>query len=425
MVLGLGLGIAGILILVSLLVLYFRGAFRQHPSYSLSQVPSPQERHFIEAIASLSDSIDLPGQITHFWADIATIQAERLQAIRSAQRSIQFETYIMTPGQRADDFAAALIQQAKNGIRIQLVVDSFGARSLSSRYWQKLRSAGVEVRFFNAFSWRSPTDFLARNHRKLLIIDQTKALVGGAGISDMWDGGENGEIKPWLDTEVCIQGPVLTRLKGLFLQHWLDAGESVNLADIGWQIDSATANESLLVTAGEDPSFRGSSIRSLIQLYALSARRRLWIASPYLLPEQNTRQILIQAARQGVNVRILTMGSLSDKPYVYYASRELYGELLSNGIEIYEYQPSMMHAKLILIDQDWVSLGSANLDPRSFFHNDELNFSTAQPFVVNQLEQLFLQAFTKSKSVSLATWRSRPLAKKLYGRCSLSIYWQL
>ncbi|NEQ34661.1 MAG: cardiolipin synthase B, partial [Leptolyngbya sp. SIO4C5] len=158
---------------------------------------------------------------------------------------------------------------------------------------------------------------------------------------------------------------------------------------------------------------------------AVSARQRLWIASPYLLPDKNTRQILIKASRQGTDVRILTMGSLSDKPYVYYASRELYGELLQNGIKIYEYQPSMMHGKLILIDQDWVSLGSANLDPRSFFHNDELNFSTAQPLVIQQLEQLFLQAFTKSQLIELSTWRSRSFWKKLYGRCSLLIYWQL
>ena len=425
MILGWLIGIVGALVLAVLLVLYFRGAFRRQPSYTLQHVPSPQDQHFMAAIASLSDSIELPGQITHFWSDIATVQAERLKAIRSARHSIQFETYIMTPGKRADDFATALIDQAQKGVRIQLVIDSFGARSLPQRYWQKLRSAGIAVRFFNSFSWRSPTDFLARNHRKLLLIDQTKALVGGAGISDMWDGVENGESEPWLDTEVSIVGPVLTRLRGIFLQHWLDSGENADLAMEDWPAETAAEGKTLLITAGEDPSYRGSSIRALIQLYALSARQRLWIASPYLLPDKNTRQILIKAARKGTDVRILTMGSLSDKPYVYYASRELYGELLQNGIKIYEYQPSMMHGKLILIDQDWVSLGSANLDPRSFFHNDELNFSTAQPLVIQQLEQLFLQAFTKSQLIELSTWRSRSFWKKLYGRCSLLIYWQL
>ncbi|NJL87562.1 MAG: cardiolipin synthase B [Leptolyngbyaceae cyanobacterium SM1_1_3] len=425
MIVSILLSTAVFIFIAVLLVLYFRGAFRRQPDYSLQRVPSPTADHFMAAIAGLSDSIELPGQITHFWSDIATVQAERLKAIKSAQRSIQFETYIMTPGQRADDFAEALIQQSTNGVSIQLVIDSFGARSLPKRYWQKLRSAGVEVRFFNAFSWRSPTDFLARNHRKLLLVDQSQALIGGAGVSDMWDGVGEGETAPWLDTEVCIKGPVLTRLRGLFLQHWLDAGESADLSGVDWQAKTTAADETLLVTSGKDPSYRGSSIRALMQLYALSASQRLWIASPYLLPDRNTRKVLIKAAQRGIDVRILTMGSLSDKPYVYYASRELYGELLRSGIKIYEYQPSMMHAKLVLIDQDWISLGSANLDPRSFFHNDELNLSAAKSVLVSQLEQLFHQAFLKSQPVELTAWRSRSLWQKLYGRCSLLLYWQL
>lgn len=410
--------------LFSLIILYFQGFFRPRTPYRIHNLPPPGAPNFGLTVASLSDSFLSQGTTTGFWLEAEEINAARLKAIHSAQESIQFETYTMTPGRRADDFAAALAEQAQAGVKVQVIADNYGAHKLSPQYWQRLQATGVQVRFFNRFTWRDPVYHLKRNHRKLLLIDQRIALIGGAGVSDDWDGLGDKYQAPWLDYEVCWQGAVIARLKGLFLQHWLDAGGTAYLEEVIVPIKEN--NEStVIITSGEDPTQRDSDIRALFQSLIQSAKERIWIASPYFLPNANSRNLLVKAQQQGVEVRILTMGERSDKPFIHYASRELYHSLLEGKIAIYEYQPSMMHAKAILVDNHWVSLGSANFDPRSFFHNDELNLSTTNPQLVEQIEQFFLNAFNKSQKINWQQWQSRPWLERLRGRFWLLFYWQL
>jgi cardiolipin synthase len=425
----------------TLMCFYVQGAFRRSFDVNLIGLPASSP-HFAISLGSMADSHVTQGIVQQFWSKIDTIQQERLRAIAQAKQSIQFETFIMTPGRRADAFKDSLCERARAGVQIQLLVDSYGAKSLPDSYWRELTSAGAEIRFFNPFSWRDPISYLRRNHRKLLIIDQEFAMVGGAGISDMWDGVESkGEDIPWLDFEVQWSGSCIGFLTGLFLQHWLDAGGTVDLnqhkptdairhtphqADepAGEPLHSSQPSE-VVVTPGEDPTPADSSIRSLLQLCVLSAQERLWIASPYLLPDEATCKLLSSAHRQGVDVRILTMGPDSDKPYVYYVSRERYGPLLRQGIKLHEYQPNMMHAKVILVDRHWVSMGSANLDPRSFFHNDELNLCSNDNGLVQQLDAFFRKAFEESYRVQLEQWGDRPLLERIIGNSVNLFYWQL
>lgn len=418
-------GFLFILISVVLLVLYFRGAFRSHRQYRLINLPAPGTSKLVYAIANLSDSYLSQGEITDFWVRAEQIFSARLAAIRSAQNLIQFETFIMTPGRRADELAKAICEKARSGVIVQVLVDSYGASSLPHFYWQNLRSAGVEVRFFNRFSARSPVDYLERNHRKLLLIDQRIVLIGGAGISDNWDGLKKiGDTAPWLDYEVCLQGAIVARLQGLFAQHWLDAGGTADFSKVTL-VPNEDNRPTILITPGEDPTYRSSSIRALYQTLIQSARKRVWIASPYFLPNPDTYQILCNLRRQGIDLRILTMGWHTDKRFVYHACRENYGNLLHAGIKIYEYQPSMMHAKLILIDNHWVSFGSANFDPRSFFQNDELNFSLSDRQFAQRIEQFLLEAFFHSRILSFKSWQQRFWWQRLSGRFWLLFYWQL
>jgi cardiolipin synthase len=419
---GLGLLLA-LLIGVMLAHLYLQGHFRPMQSRHLKGLPTSSP-HFLATIASLSDSLTTDGKVTQFWSDIDAIQAARLQLIEQAEQLIQFETFIMTPGQRADQFAAALRQKASVGVRVQILADSYGAKKLPESYWRQLCNAGVEVRFFNPFSARAPLDYLRRNHRKLLVVDQKVAMIGGAGISDLWDG-KDGNGVPWYDFEVEWQGAVVGMLTGFFWQHWLDAGGAVDLSAHHPDVSQVAESRSVLITPGEDPSVQDSPIRSLLHLCITSAQSRLWIASPYLLPDPFTCQLLTATHQRGVDVRIITMGPNSDKPYVYYVSRERYGPLLRQGIQLYEYQPSMMHAKLLLIDQDWVSLGSANLDPRSFFHNDELNLCSGSERLIQNVERFFEQGFHDSILVARKRWGKRPLQEKLAGRIGNLFYWQM
>lgn len=214
-------------------------------------------------------------------------------------------------------------------------------------------------------------------------------------------------------------------LSGFFWQHWLTAGGHVDLRVHVPEYASIDQEIPVLVTPGEAPSVDNSPIRSLFQLCIASAQQRLWLASPYLLPDHYTCRVLREACEQGVDVRILTMGPMSDKDYVYYTSRERYGFLLKGGVQIYEYQPSMMHGKVILIDQNWMSFGSANMDPRSFFHNDELNLCTYTPELLKQVEAFFETGFQHSTLVDRHQWQQRSLKGKAIGTLCNCLYWQM
>jgi cardiolipin synthase len=411
--------------LILIVVFYVRGAFRDYIDYRAINVPSPDEHRFGVALSSLSNSLGTSGRVTGFWFEAPQIQSARIEAIRTAKRCIHFETFFMTPGRRANDFAAAVTERAAAGVEVQLVVDHYGTKKLPQTYWKQLTLAGVEVRFFKPWSWKAPFDYAGRTHRKLLLIDGKVGLIGGAGISDFWDGKNKfGDKAPWFDFEFRLEGAVVSVLEGMFMQHWTAAGGTVDLGVENFHPDPPV-DPMILVTPGDSPSYLSSSIRALFTTAILAAKERVWISSPYFLPDYQSCQALITAKKRGIDVRILTCGPHNDKKLVYYASVELYRNLLPAGVKIHEHQPSMLHAKCLLIDDKWVSAGSANFDPRSFFHNDELDISTAQPEMIQHIEQLFHTGFERSRLVSITHWRTRPLWKRIIGRLVLFLQSQL
>ncbi|MBW4684437.1 MAG: phosphatidylserine/phosphatidylglycerophosphate/cardiolipin synthase family protein [Komarekiella atlantica HA4396-MV6] len=398
--------------------LYLQGIFRQEPEYKITNVPTLQDNRFPLLVVSLSNALATSGRLTDFWVGADAIYAARLDAIRRAQRTILFETYYMTPGRRADEFAKALIERAKAKVKVQLLVDDYGTDSIADEYWQNLRQAGVEVRFFREFDWRAPLEYNSRTHRKLLLIDGEQALVGGAGVSDSWDGDrEIGDTAPWLEFEASYQGEIVSLLKGNFLQNWAYVGGTVDLSEGVFRPEPEP--EKKFYITNDTSTLSESTIRMLFQVSFLAARERVWIGSPYFVPDSNTRQVLLQAKQKDVDVRVLTMGRKNDKPIVHFASRELYGELLKAGVQICEYQPSMMHAKVALIDDDWVSAGSANFDPRSYHHNDELNISTANSELIEKIDKFFVDAWRNSRCLTHSEWENRPITEKIQGQLGL------
>ena len=412
------------LLMLLFLSLYLPGAFYKKAQYRIEDVPGLEEPHFPLAMMGVSASLITNGYLTDSWFQIDTIYAVRLVAIRSAQQTIHFETFYMTPGRRANEFAAALQERAKAGVEVQLLIDSFGVHAMPKAYWKQLQAAGVQVRFFHPFSWRAPLIFNTRTHRKLLLIDGDTAFVGGMGVSDHWDGIKKiGDTAPWLDFEVRLTGAIVVILEGIFMQHWLYSGGVARLRPETFY-PALTGGSTILVTPRNAPSPR-SSVYALFYTNVLAAKQRIWIASPYFLPDADARQALLNAKKSGVDVRILTVGPHNDKQMVYYAVRERYRDLLKAGIEIYEYHPSMMHAKVLLIDDRWVSTGSTNFDPRSLFHNDELHLSLGEPKFAEFVEGFFWRAFSKSRRIDRAKWQTRPLWHRVLGRLALLIRWQL
>lgn len=418
-------GVILALIAVIVFVLYFRGTFRDRIEYKLINVPNPDDPRFPLAVATLSNSVFTTGKCTEHWVEAENIYAARINAIKEAKHSIHFETFFMTPGRRANDFADAICDRASNGVEVLMIIDHHGSDKLSKRYWKRLKACGVDIRFFNKFNWKAPIDYFARTHWKLLVIDNKKALIGGAGVSDFWDGVDNiKDTGAWYDFEMSFTGEVVAALQGMFMQHWTYVHGTADL-NIKAFNPTPTGDPLIMVTAGDDPSYRSSSVKALFLTSIHAANKRIWISSPYFLPDGNLRAALIIAKKKGVEVRILTNGSQCDKKFVYYASCELYGDLLAAGIEINEYQPSMMHAKALLLDDCWISTGSANFDPRSFFHNDELDISTAQPELVEYIENLFITGFSRCKQINKKDWSKRELWKRVLGRVVLFFQSQL
>lgn len=419
-----------ILSLIIFIGFYLRGAFRDRLRYRVKHPPHPGDNNFALTLASITNSFITEGVITDFWNEPDQIQQARLNAIAQAQQTIDFETFFMTPGKRADDFAAAIALKASEGVKVRLIVDSYGTKDISAQYWQRLHKCGVAISFFNTFNWKAPLDYAGRTHRKLLIIDSKFALVGGAGISDLWDGVEKSDdTQPWLDVEMRLTGEIISFLSGVFSQHWTyDDG----VADLSrerlaeQQQQQQQENHLMLVIPGSNPEIRFSPIRAFKYNSIIAARQRIWLASPYFLPDENSIDLLIAAKKEGLDVRILTTSKRSDKKPVYYASYEHYGRLLKGGVEIYEYQPSMTHAKLLLIDDRWATTGSANFDPRSFCHNEELDICSAQPELVTGIRDTFEKGFAQSQQVTYQKWQRRSLIKhRILGNVVDFFQWQL
>ena len=422
-----------ILAIVIFVGFYLRGAFRDRITYKIRHAPKPDEQQFPYTLASITNSFVTNGTITDFWNEAPAIQEARIEAISNAQRTIDFETFFMTPGKRADDFAAALAERASAGVEIRLIVDDYGTKDISDSYWRRLRGAGIKVSFFNPFNWRAPLDYAGRTHRKLLLIDGEFALVGGAGISDLWDGVEkDDDTQPWLDVEMRIEGEIVSTLEGVFSQHWTFGDGTADLSRVKFQYfdrqdDKEDSQQDLmLVVPGANPRIRFSPIQSFKYNSILCARKRIWLASPYFLPDDNSIDLLVAAKQDGVDVRILTTSQRSDKKPVYYASYEHYGRLLQGDVQIYEFQPSMTHAKLLLIDDLWATTGSANFDPRSFCHNEELDICTAQPILIEGIKDTFEKGFAQSQRITYEEWKQRSLVKhRILGNAVDFFQWQL
>ncbi|MEA5447919.1 phosphatidylserine/phosphatidylglycerophosphate/cardiolipin synthase family protein [Leptolyngbya sp. CCNP1308] len=413
-IVGIGLG----LLLLGLGYAYLAGAFRAEPDYAIADIPSVHDPRFALSLEGLANSADTTGRLVGFWPTVDEVYAARAAGIRQAEHLIQYETYFMTPGHRANAFAEGVTDRALAGVKVQLLFDHQGTQDMPAKYWQRLRNVGIEIRFFRKPNWRAPLEYNSRSHRKLLIIDGQRVFIGGAGISDYWDGTAfDHDTAPWLDFELAYEGEVVNLLQGKFLQNWASTGGSISLKE-GLHAVQTEGNTALFITDNSS-TLNESSIRLLMQLHMLTAKRRLWIGSPYFVPDHNTTHCLIEACQKGVDVRVLTMGAATDKTIVHLASRELYGPLLRAGVKICEHQPSMMHAKFVLVDEDWVSTGSANFDPRSYFHNDELNISGNYPELARKVEQFFLDALENSLCLTPETWQKRPRDQKIKGQLAL------
>jgi cardiolipin synthase A/B len=331
-----------------------------------------------------------------------------LDAIRQAQKRISLESFIYEDGVVGDQFTQALVDAARRGVTVRVVLDAIGGE-LSRESQRKLTDAGVGLVMFNPLRPWTIEETNYRTHRKVLVVDGAVAFTGGVGLADHWLGNADAE-EHWRDTQIQVRGPAVRALEASFYENWLESGGLTVPALDPEQPALDSGTRTVVIWS----SFTGgaNNIKLLYLLAIAGARRTIDIESPYFILDESTRWSLAEARRRGVRIRILTDGEITDSMPVKYASREGYQKLLEQGCEIYEYQPTMMHVKAMVVDGIFSVVGSANFDNRSFELNDELTIAAADPQLARDLTRDFEHDMTRSTRILLEEWKNRSILEK-------------
>jgi len=322
-----------------------------------------------------------------------------LEAIRRAERTIYLESYIFDEDQVGLAFAEALIERAQAGVRVRIVRDWLGTRGGASRgFWRRLMQAGIEVRCFNRFQLGSPFAWVTRDHRKMITVDSEIAFVAGLCISQRWNGDPARRVAPWRDTGLEIRGPAVADVEHAFAEMWHTMGEPVPAEELNPTAERAPAGEVALRVLAGTPSTAG--LFRMDQLVAVLARRSLWLTDAYFVGITPYVQALRAASRDGVDVRLLVPSS-SDIPIVRTLSRAGYRSLLEDGVRIFEWNGSMLHAKTAVVDAKFCRVGSSNLNLASFVGNYELDVAVEDEQIAGQMEQMYLRDLSNSTEITL------------------------
>ncbi|MHB8734588.1 MAG: phospholipase D-like domain-containing protein [Terriglobales bacterium] len=332
-----------------------------------------------------------------------------LETMARARTSINLEAYEFLRGEIAGRFLDVLTERARAGVAVKLVVDAVGSWATPDREFARLRKAGGRVAWYNPLRLPTWPRLNNRTHRKLLTVDGTIAFVGGADVSDEWLKATPSGPR-WRDTVFCLEGPAVAGVQSVFTENWLQASGEI-LCGPGQFPEHAITGDVTALVVTSTPVDGATRARALFQALLESARQAICITTPYFLPDKSACAALTRAAQRGVQVRILTAGDYSDHPMTRNLSRALVQPLLRAGAKVFEYAPSMIHAKILTVDHHWAVIGSTNFDHRSFALNDEINVALAGPALVARIEQDFENDLRDA--VPLLVGRHRSMVERL------------
>lgn len=333
--------------------------------------------------------------------------------IESAKKTLTVQMYYSQPGAVADTMKKYLVDRAKAGVRVLLLLDAFGSQPLKKDWIADLRNAGVEVAWLRPLRWYTLHKATQRSHVRVVVVDGRVGYTGGFGLADYWLG--DGKHKDqWRETNVRFYGPTVAALQAAFAAGWAETTGELLTGDIFFPPvafeDRGNVNAGLmhsLPTIGSTPAER------FLALTIAGSRKTLYITNSYFVPNIDFCDLLIKAAHRGVDVRVLTVGKETDVKTTWYAGRALYEKLLAGGVKIYEYQPTMMHAKTIVVDGLWSAIGSMNFDNRSIAFNNESQILALDAGIGQQMDQIFLNDLQYAKEIKLEEFKKRPWTGKV------------
>jgi cardiolipin synthase len=333
----------------------------------------------------------------------------QLAAIRGARQTITYAQYFYEEGPNARALAEALAERCQQGVRVHVLLDGFGTLQMPGEYRAVMDKAGCRLATFRPVApYVQKANF--RNHRRVLVADGRIGFTGGSGASSKWMG--NGRTRDhWRETDVRIEGPAVIHLQGAFAENWLEATGEVLGGDPYFPATPARGDMRAQVVRSS-PAGGSYSMYTMYLLAISSARRTIFITNPYFVPDEQMTLALVEAPRRGVKVVLLLPGAI-DNNIVRQASRSEFGRLLEAGIAIYEYRAGLLHAKTMVVDSAWSTVGSTNLDRRSFALNEELNVAVHSRAFAGRMERVFADDLAHAQRIDYATWKSRGIGSRI------------
>jgi cardiolipin synthase len=346
-----------------------------------------------------------------------------LNAIRTAQINITFETFVFR-----DSIGATFIDElsiaARRGVQVHVLLDWLGSRTMDSNQLAAARAAGCDLQIYHPPSWYHLGRLNNRTHRKLLVIDGKLGFTGGVGMGVEWCDGCNG-LPPWRETHFKAEGPVVAQMQAVFIDNWIKTtGRVLHGAEYFPKLANNVGDMDAQMF-GSSPVGGSESMHLMVLLALTASKSTIDIENAYFVPDKLTVEALCMAARRGVRIRIVVPGRFTDARIGRWAAQGLYGALLAAGIHIFEYQPTMMHCKVLVIDGVWSSVGSSNFDDRSFRLNDEANLNVFSEELAQVQTRLIDADIAQSRRMVLKKWRNRKFGRRVNERLALLLRSQL
>jgi cardiolipin synthase len=379
------------------------------PVESLYSVSDPQFRRTVDVMLGFAI---LPGNRVEALVNGDRIFPSMLEAIRGARQSITFESYIYWSGEIGKEFVTALSERARAGVAVHVLVDWFGSWKIDKALLREMREAGAQVVLYNPLRWNTLTQMNNRTHRKLLVVYGKIGFTGGVGIADEWTGNAQDE-KHWRDTHFRLEGPAVAQMQSAFMENWIEATGAVLHGEKYFPpLERRGSAEAQVFVSS--PGGGGESAQFLYLLSIVSAAKSIRMSASYFVPDNVEVEAFTAALRRGVKVQIILPGPLTDSETARRASRADWGPLLRAGAEIHEYQPTMFHVKVLVVDGLWTTVGSTNFDSRSFSVNDEANLNVYDRDFAAVQERIFEEDLKRARRITLEEWENRPWTEKLW-----------
>ncbi len=380
--------------------------------YELTHRFAVEDPQFLRSMGQLLGPAIVPGNHVTALQNGDQIFPAMLEAIRGAQSSITFETYIYWSGEIGRRFSDALCERARAGVKVHVLLDWLGTGKIEAKYLTDMKAAGVEVERYHPLQWYDWSRLNNRTHRKLLVVDGRIGFTGGVGIADAWAGDADTKDR-WRDSHYRIEGPAVAQMQAAFGDNWIKTRAKV-LLGAAYYPELTQLGRSRAQVFKSSPTEGSESVRLMYLLSIASATKSIRLQAAYFVPDDLTVETLITARSRGVTIEIIVPGPYTDSEIVQGASRSRWAALLDAGVLFYEYQPSLYHCKVFIADDIWVSVGSTNFDNRSFRLNDEANLNIYDAVFAAEQMVVFEDDKSRSRLMTRVEFENRSLMRKAF-----------